>query len=184
MRHQHRALACGERCPIALHDADLALQRRHRPLTAPGAIQRARHRHRTSGGEVGLGTATGPAMHLAVDEHERQVYIVAGERLFGDRTLGLGEQGVELAFEVLELTRATIRTAGSSRWGRSLSAVQTSRGVGLSTGVWDTSIGAALHSVLVSQSALLQRITAPSSLRRLPAVTNCHRCSFIHILVF
>ena len=44
-------------------------------------------------------------MHLAVDEHERQVYIVARERLFGDCTFGLGEQGVELAFEVFEFAR-------------------------------------------------------------------------------
>ena len=83
----------------------LPLQRRHRPLTAPGPIQRARHRHRTSAGEVGLGTATGPAMHLAVDEHERQVHIVARERLFGDRTFGVGEQCAQFAFEVFESAR-------------------------------------------------------------------------------
>ena len=99
MRHQHRALACGERCPIALHDADLALQRRHRPLTAPGPIQRARHRHRTSAGEVGLRATACPAIPLSVDEHVGQVYIVAGERLLGDRALGLGEHGMEFAFE-------------------------------------------------------------------------------------
>ena len=56
--------------------------------------------------------ATGPAMHLAVDEHERQVHIVAGERLFGDRALGLGEPRVQFAFEVFRIRpRATIRTS-------------------------------------------------------------------------
>ena len=42
-----------------------------------------------------------------------------------------------------------------------IEAVEASRGVGLSTRVWDTSIGAALHNVLNWHSALLQRITAP-----------------------
>ena len=105
VRDQHRALACGERRPVPLDNADLAIQRRHGPLTASCSIQRARHRHRTRGSKVGLGTATGPAMHLAVDEHERPVHIVAGERLFGDGTLGLGKQRVEFAFEVFELAR-------------------------------------------------------------------------------
>ena len=73
MRDQHRALACRERRPVPLDDAGPAFQRRHRPLTAPGPIQRAGHRDWTGGGEVGLGAATGPAMHLAVDEHQRQV---------------------------------------------------------------------------------------------------------------
>ena len=81
------------------------LPRRHRPLTAPSPIQRARHRHRTRGGEVGLRATACPAMHLAVDEHERQVHIVAGECLFGDRTLGLGEQRMQFAFEVFESAR-------------------------------------------------------------------------------
>ena len=124
-------------------------------------------------------------MHLAVDEHKRQVHIVAGERLFGDRALGLGEQRVQFAFEVFESARGDdsyFLSREFTRWGRSLSAVQTSRGVGLSSGVWDTSVGAALHSVSNSHSALLQRITAPSSFCRLVAVTNCHRCSFIHLL--
>ena len=44
-------------------------------------------------------------MHLAVDEHERQVHIVAGECLFGDRTLGVGEQRMQFAFEVFESAR-------------------------------------------------------------------------------
>ena len=44
-------------------------------------------------------------MHLAVDEHERQAHIVAGERLFGDRTFGMGEQGAQFAFEVSESAR-------------------------------------------------------------------------------
>ena len=44
-------------------------------------------------------------MHLAVDEHERQVHIVAGERLFGDRALGVGEQRVQFTFEVFESAR-------------------------------------------------------------------------------
>ena len=64
------------------------------------------HRHRTRGGEVGLRATAGPAMHLAVDEHERQVHIVARERLFGDRSLGLGEQRVQVTFGVFESTRA------------------------------------------------------------------------------
>ena len=44
-------------------------------------------------------------MSLAVDEHHGQVHIVAGERLFGDRALGVGEQRVQLALEVFESTR-------------------------------------------------------------------------------
>ena len=52
-------------------------------------------------------------------------------------------------------------TKVATRCGRSLSAVRASRGVGLTSGVWDTFIGAALHSVLNSRSASLQRITAP-----------------------
>ena len=44
-------------------------------------------------------------MHPAVDEHERQVHIVAGERLFGDRTFGVGEQCAQFAFEVFESAR-------------------------------------------------------------------------------
>ena len=44
-------------------------------------------------------------MHLAVDEYERQVHIVAGERLFGDRALGLGEERVQFTFEVFESAR-------------------------------------------------------------------------------
>ena len=65
----------------------------------------AAHRHRTRGGEVGLRATACPAMRLAVDEHERQIHIVAGERLFGDRTLGLGEQRVQFTFEIFETTR-------------------------------------------------------------------------------
>ena len=59
-------------------------------------------------------------MHLAVDEHERQVHIVAGECLFGDRTLGLGEQRVQFAFEVFEIRpSSTIRTS-SPGWRRAV----------------------------------------------------------------
>ena len=43
-------------------------------------------------------------MSLAVDEHHGQVHIVAGERLFGDCALGVGEQRVQLALEVFECT--------------------------------------------------------------------------------
>ena len=64
------------------------------------------------------------------------------------------------------------------------SKLHTRKSVGLSTGVWDTSIGAALHSVLIWQSALLQRITAPFSPLCLVAVTNCHRCPFSPIAAF
>ena len=105
VRDQHRALACGERCPIPCYHTNFAFERRYRPLAAPGPIQCAGHRHRTCGGDVGLGVATGPAMHLAVDEYEQQVHILARERLFGDRAFGLSEQGVELAFEVFEFAR-------------------------------------------------------------------------------
>ena len=59
-------------------------------------------------------------MHLAVDEHERQVYIVARERLFDDRAFGLGEQGVDLAFEVFELVRGrrfVLRQQGADALG-------------------------------------------------------------------
>ena len=45
MRHQHRALACSERRPVPLDDADGALHHRHRPLAALRPIQRAHHRH-------------------------------------------------------------------------------------------------------------------------------------------
>ena len=106
MRDQYRALAGGERRPVPLDDANPALKRRHRPLAAPGPIQRAGHRYWTGGGEVGLGATTGPAVHLAVDEHERQVHIAARECLFGDCALGLGEQHVQFAFEVFESTRS------------------------------------------------------------------------------
>ena len=44
-------------------------------------------------------------MHLAVDEHEGKVHIVTGECLFGDRALGVGEQRMQFAFEVLESAR-------------------------------------------------------------------------------
>ena len=42
-------------------------------------------------------------MRLAIDEYVGQVDIMAGERFAGDRTFGLGEQHVELAFEVFEV---------------------------------------------------------------------------------
>ena len=38
----------------------LLLKRGHRPLTAPGSIQRARHRHRTVCSAVSLGTSDRP----------------------------------------------------------------------------------------------------------------------------
>ena len=44
-------------------------------------------------------------MHVAVDEYEPQVHIVAGERLFSDRALGLDEQRVLFTFEVFESAR-------------------------------------------------------------------------------
>ena len=53
----------------------------------------------------GLRATACPAIPISIDEHVGQVYIVAGERLLGDRTLGLGEQRVEFAFEVFESAR-------------------------------------------------------------------------------
>ena len=45
-------------------------------------------------------------------------------------------------------------------------------------------VGAALRRVFDSHQTFLQRITAPSSFRSLPAVTNCHRCPVTHIFEF
>ena len=39
---------------------------------------------------------------VTIDEHERQVHVVATERHFRDRALGLGKQRVQFAFKVFE----------------------------------------------------------------------------------
>ena len=112
---------------------------------APRPVQRTQHRHRAGGAEVGLLEAPGPAMALAVDEHEGQVHILSGQRLLGDRALGVGEQRAQRAFESPRTrscaTDAYFFSREGTRVGRSSSVVQTSaRGVDTATGVWDTSI--------------------------------------------
>ena len=133
-----------------------------------------------------LSAATGPPMHFAVDEHKWPAHIVSGERLFGDRTFGLGERRMQLAFEVFPhpVDDSCFFSRALTRWRSVSSAVKPLRGVGLSISVYDTSIGAAFRSVFDSHQTLLQRLTAPSSHRRPFAVTNRHQCSCVRLSCF
>ena len=100
--HSIAPLARRMRRPVPLDDAYPALQRRHRPLARSCPIQRSHRRHRAHRTQIGLLAPVHPAMLVPVDEHMRQVHVLALQRLARRRAFGVREQRVQLLLQRLE----------------------------------------------------------------------------------